>query len=112
MITPYFDEDSNESPPKITSYSQVRELRSILAKPEAKRILLDPHQSFQDAINIAKQEELSRLWATDISAAIRSLEAFGIQELKRLTQEDLVLLNKLKDLTEERLNDYEVLKST
>lgn len=111
LITPFFDEDGNESPPKITSYSQVRELRSILSKPEAKRILLDPHQSFQDAINIAKQEEFSRLWATDVSSAIRSLEVFGIQELKRLTPEDIELLKKLKDLTEERLSDYEVLKN-
>lgn len=110
LLTPSFDEDGNETPAKITSYSQVRELRSILSKPEAKRILTDPHQSFQDAINIAKQQELSRLWATDISAAIRSLEAFGIQELKGLTEDDVGLLTKLRNLTNERLSDHAALK--
>jgi hypothetical protein len=111
LLTPSFGEEGDERPPKITTYSQVRELRSVLAKPEAKRVLLDPNYSLQDAINIAKQHELSRLWATDVTAAIKSLEAFGIQELKNLSDDDISLISKLRDLAEERLHDHEILKS-
>ena len=52
---------------------------------------LDPHRPFQEAVNIAKQEELSRLWAADVSAAISSLERMGIQELKSLAVDDIEL---------------------
>jgi hypothetical protein len=81
------------------------QFREILTRPEAKRVLFDPDRGFQDALSIAQQEELSHLWATDVAAAIRSLEAMGTQELKRLTEEDIELLKKLASVVQERLVD-------
>jgi hypothetical protein len=106
LITP-FEEDSGVSrEPKIQTYSQVRELRNILAKPEAKRILLDPTRSFQDALTSSRQEEISRLWVSEVGAAIQSLETMGIKELKTLNQEDVDLLEKLERVVQERIADH------
>lgn len=109
LITPASDEEGEDGARKITTYAQVRELRSILPKPEAKRVLLDPHRSFQEAVNIARQDELRHMWATDVSAAISSLEAMGIQELKHLSDEDIELLQRLSALADERVGDYNLL---
>jgi hypothetical protein len=109
LITPNEDDEGEQREPKITTRHQVRELRSILAKTEARRVLLDPHRSFQDALSIAKQDEFSRIWIANVSAAISSLETMGIQELKNLEPDELESLQKLNDLVSERLSDYESL---
>ncbi|WP_230971225.1 ParB N-terminal domain-containing protein [Nitrogeniibacter aestuarii] len=109
LITPREDDEGHKLEPKITSYSQVRELRSILDKPEAKRILLDPSRPFVEALGIAKQEEFARLWVSAVAEAISSLESLGVKELKDLQQAEVDSLNKLRNLASERLNDYTAL---
>jgi hypothetical protein len=109
LITPREDDDGKRVEPKITSYSQVRELRAILDKPEAKRILLDPARPFHEAIGIAKQEEFARLWISEVSEAISALTALEIKELKNLQSDQIGMLQKLRDLIEERLTDYTAL---
>ncbi len=110
LLTPTEKDEGGTVDPKITSFSQVRELRFILNKPEPKRLLLEPTRSFQDAVNASKQEELSRLWAAEVSAAIRALETMGIRELKSLSQEDVELLKKLAQVVNERLQDHQSLR--
>jgi hypothetical protein len=110
LLKPTEREEGGTIDPKINTFSQVRELRFILPKPEAKRLLLDPARSFQDAINASKQEELSRLWASEVSSAIRALETMGIKELKSLSEEDIELLGKLAQVVNERLQDHQSLK--
>lgn len=109
LITPREDDDGKLHDPKISSYSQVRELRAVLDKPEAKRILLDPSRSFHEAVAIAKQEEFSRLWISEVSEAMVALTALEIKELKKLEPEQLGILKSLKALIEERLSDYKAL---
>jgi hypothetical protein len=111
LVTPSSDQDGNDKPPKITTYIQVRELRDILSRPEAKRILVDPNRPLQEAINIAKQDEYAHLWVTDVSTAIRSLQNMGIQELKDLSEDDAALLKKLSEIVIERLKDHTSLTS-
>jgi hypothetical protein len=109
LITPTEDENGSSQEAKIQTYSQVRELRNILSKSEAKRILLDPSRSFQDAITSARQDEISRMWVWEVGAAIQSLETMGIKELKTLDEEDIDLLRKLGQVVAERLEDHESL---
>lgn len=109
LITPTEDESGGSQEAKVQTYSQVRELRNILSKSEAKRILLDPSRSFQDAITSARQDEISRMWVWEVGAAIQSLETMGIKELKTLEGEDIDLLRKLGQVVAERLEDYKSL---
>jgi hypothetical protein len=106
LITPSTNEETEELEPKITTYLQIRELRNILPNPEAKRVLLDSHSPFHEAVSIAKREEQSRLWVQAVSDAIVSLQNIEIQALKNLSNSDLSILTELKNLVEERLNDY------
>ncbi|MCI0560931.1 MAG: hypothetical protein MN733_20795 [Nitrososphaera sp.] len=109
LITPREDDEGKRVEAKITSYSQVRELRAILEKAEAKRVLLDPSRTFHDAIGIAKQEEFSHLWISEVSEAIAALAALEIKELKNLQPDQIEMLQRLKSLVEERLQDYTAL---
>jgi hypothetical protein len=107
LLTPTeSNDDESTKPPKITTYSQVRELRDILTKPEAKKILLESSRSFQDALTIAKSEELAGVWAVEIAAAIRALEAMSIHVLKNLSADDSALLTRLLQVVSERLKDH------
>ena len=105
LITPSIDDGGNRVEPKLLGYSHVRELRKILVKPEAKAILLDPHKSLQDAINVAHQDDLARSWMSAVSAAVSALERMGIRDVKTLTSDDAAVLEKLRDLAMERLDD-------
>ena len=109
LITPSQDDDGNRIDPKLGGYADVRELRKILPKPEAKRILLDPHRSFQEALTVAYQDELARSWMTDVSAAVTALGRMGIDEVKNLSHEDQAIIEKLRSLADQRLKDRAVL---
>ncbi|MCA9929656.1 MAG: ParB N-terminal domain-containing protein [Anaerolineales bacterium] len=111
LITPSENEETGSQDPKITKSSQIRELRAILDIQEAKRVLIDPNRSFLDAITIAKREELSKSWKTQIAEAIASLQTIGAFDLQDFTDEDLEELNKLKNLTQKLLDLYEKVKS-
>ncbi|MDE2980811.1 MAG: hypothetical protein OXU74_06415 [Gemmatimonadota bacterium] len=109
LITPSQDDEGNRMEPKLVGFAQVRELRKILPKPEARRILLDAHRSLQEAITIAHQDELARSWMSDVSTAVTALERMGINELKKLSQDDQAILEKLRALADERLRDRALL---
>lgn len=111
LITPNDLEDAGSRDPKIATYSQVRELRNVLPNLEAKRILLDPSYSFIEAVSVAKRDELSRAWASQVSATINALQAIGVIELENLTGEDVTKLVKLKNLAAKLLENREKLLS-
>jgi ParB-like nuclease domain len=108
------DPDGSEQdlPPKITNYSQVRELRSILQNEEAKEILLeDDERSFDEALAIAKQPEIARHWVRTVSAARRALQDMSIRVLKEMSPDEVNLLEKLQSMIKERLNDIRELRN-
>lgn len=103
LITPSREDGDEEgldsgNPPKIATYSQVRELRSILSKAEATAILLDPSSSFSDALAIAKAEELSKTWKTQVTEAIGSLSSMGVFELENLDDDGIAVISKVRDI--------------
>lgn len=106
LITSKEDEEIGTQDPKITAYSQVRELRDILASAEARRVLLDPNRSFLDAVAIAKRDEFSRSWKTQIAEAIDTLRAIGVLDLQEFSTEDLAQIEKLRDVSQSLLDTY------
>ncbi len=108
LITPSTDDRDRTVPPKLSTFSHVRELRMILAKPQAKNILLDPHRTLQEAITVGHQDELERSWTADVSSALAALKRMSIEQLKNLTSDNQQLLEELQDLVGERLKDRAV----
>jgi len=111
LITPSKSEDEGEpTEPKITSYSQIRELRPILDNSEARKILLDPSRTFVEAVAVSKRQEMANSWKAEIIEAIGALKSIGVLELKRATPEDIELLVNLRDIATELIVDINKLK--
>ena len=105
------DGEVSDAPPKINSYAQVRELRTILQNPEAFDNLINHHESsIEEAIAIAKQPEIARHWIRNVSAAKRSLEDMSIRVIKEIPDSDIAELENLRNLIDERLKDIDELR--
>ncbi|GAB3550875.1 hypothetical protein GCM10027404_18940 [Arthrobacter tumbae] len=114
LITPSVpdgEEDSTEREAKITTYAQVRDLRAILAHPEARTVLLDSNRSFGDALGVAKADELSSSWRTEVSEAIGALSSIGAFDLEGLTPEDIASLKSLGSVVDRVLGTHAKLTS-
>lgn len=90
------DEGEEARPPKLQTYIQVRELRNILPNPEAKQILLDPARSFADALGVAKAEEFSKTWKSQVAEAIAVLNSISALELADMEDSDLQVIRRLE----------------
>lgn len=106
LIAPLEREDQDSVDAKITTYSQVRSLRAILENADAKRVLLDPDRSFPEAAAIAKAEELSKSWATQVAEAVGALNAVSALELARLKSEDVEAIERLAAIAQQLLDTY------
>lgn len=95
LITPSTSDDGRDRDAKLKSYSDVRQLKSVLPNPDAKRILLDEDRQFVDALTFANRENLSRKWREELAEATASLASIGAIEVKNFTQEDVDLLERL-----------------
>jgi hypothetical protein len=111
LITPNEDEEAGRQDAKITTRSQIRELRGILASAEAKRILVDPNRSFMDALTVAKRDELSRSWKTQVAEAIDALHGIGVLDIEEFSEEDVEELEKLVEVTQKLLDSYRKLSA-
>jgi hypothetical protein len=111
LISPREDDSGRIKEPKIASYAQVRELRHVLAHPEAKRILQDPEKSFIEAVALAKREDLSRAWVTAVVEAIAALQTVGVLDIQKLSAEDLAQLESLINTGKSVLEAYNKLKA-
>jgi hypothetical protein len=112
LITPHSADDEGEpTEPKITSYSEVRELRSVLDNADAKKILFDPTRSFLEAVAITKREEMANSWKAEIVEALNALQSVGVLELKRITPDDMKLLEQLRDTSAELIGDISKLRN-
>lgn len=98
LITPSYDEETRKQrEAKIQSYLDVRNLRPVLANEEAKGYLLDPSKTLLDAQTIARRDELSQQWRTEVSEAITALTKIGAIEVERFTADEVGSLNALID---------------
>jgi hypothetical protein len=94
LIVP--EESEGEKPdPKLKTYSDVRQLKTILSHQEARRLLFDPSRSFADALAAARRDEYARSWLAEVSEAITALGSISDVDLKELPEDQLVPLKKL-----------------
>lgn len=114
LITPREKDDEDEanevhSAPKITTYSQVRELRSILPNNDARYFLLDPDHTFNEALAIAKAEELSKTWKSQVAEAVGALTSMSVLDLENLDDTGKAIITKVRDVADRLLITYEKL---
>ena len=96
--------DVEMKPPKITSYSQVRELKTILSHQDAAQALLDPEQTWGDALGLAKADDLNRTWRRQVAEAIKSVGGISAIALARLDESDLEIIRQLEATAREALD--------
>ncbi len=112
LITPFEgDEGERSYGPKITTFSQIRELKTILANAEAKRVLFEHDRSFPEALGLAKAEELSKSWSVQVAQAITALRSIAALDLNKLGPEEVAEITRLREVATELLQAYEKLKS-
>ena len=114
LMTPSSEDGEGEGsepsiPPKITTYSQVRELRAILANPEATHLLLNSSTSFSEALAVAKVEELSKTWKTQVAEAVSSLTSMSVFEMESLGEDELTVIRKVMEVAERLLVTHQKL---
>ena len=110
LISTSQDSTEDFKSPKITTYSEVRDLRLILANPEAKKVLLDPIKSFTEALAVTKRQEIVGSWKAEVAEAAEALKGVGVYELKRIADEDLRLIKDLRAVIDEIILSVETLR--
>lgn len=84
---------------KITSYSEVRELKLILENDDALVALKDDDQTFSDAIAIVKADARSARWLPNAKSALTSLNEMGSDIIESLDADSLAVLENLRRRT-------------
>lgn len=110
LITPSTQEDvAAERPPKLRSFSDVRQLKAILPNPDARRFLIDPERSFLEALTVSNREELSKKWRNELTEATTSLEGISALEVRNFSADDVSLLDRLAQAVGQIKEIYEAL---
>lgn len=107
LLSPYADTAGVKRPPKITSYSEIRELKTILDNEDAVQSLLDLEKPFSDASALVKSADAGRNWLSKINAALTALDHLGIREIRQLDEGQIVKLTELRDLIAEIVESRE-----
>lgn len=112
LITPRPAEDGGEErAPKITSFSDVRELKHIVGNAEAQTYLLDPDKSLLDALAIARKDEMSRKWRSEVAEAKSALEKISAIEVRNFASEDVSAVQQLIDVARQVIEIHQSLNS-
>lgn len=112
LITPYTDDETSTSRnPKLNTYSDVRELKNVMGNSEALSMLLNPDRSLLDALTIARKDELSRKWRSEVSEARTALEKISALEVKRFDAEDIEAIKQLRSVADQVIEIFDTLKS-
>ncbi len=96
--------------PKITSYSQVRELKTILKHQDAAQSLLDPDQTWGDALGLAKADDLNRTWRRQVAEAIKSVSGISAKALSKLDDTEVEVIRELESAAREALDLHRKLR--
>lgn len=105
LITPRYDEESGRSiTAKLQTREDVRNLRHILRDDNAKAALLDPSRTLNEALALAIATE-SGGWVSQVRNAINAVEGLKVKDIKSISGEEMQLLEKLRDLLNERIED-------
>ncbi|MBA4009246.1 MAG: hypothetical protein C0486_10760 [Erythrobacter sp.] len=115
LITPSTNDQEGEaeqqSEPKITSYNQVRQLKDILSNDEVKACLVQPDKSLLDAQTIAKRDEMSKQWRSEVGEANTALKKISALEVIDFGEDDIKILNDLIETTSKVIDIFNKLKS-
>lgn len=106
LITDVASDDGQTREPKLKTYSDVRELKTILPNAEAKRNLFDLERPFVEALTISNRDHLSKKWRNELSEALTSLQGISAIEVISFGPDDLALLDGLMDASEKIKNLY------
>jgi hypothetical protein len=110
LLAPSIDEDSGqESDPKISTYSNVRDLRVVLGNFEAREVLLQPGTSLNSALLVVQQKQLSTSWLRQIEEAVSALESLSVETVRNLTEIQKSALLNLQALVKQRISDNDAL---
>ena len=107
LIAPTEPDEGPARQAKITTFSQVRQLRVILPLAEARRVLLNPDRDFDTAVGIAKAEELTRSWGTQVAETVAALKSIGWNELGQLSADDLEEVRTLQGVVADLLTAHD-----
>jgi ParB-like chromosome segregation protein Spo0J len=97
LITETPNDDGQTREPKLKTYSDVRELKTILPNAEAKRNLFDLGRPFVEALTISNRDHLSKKWRNELSEALTSLQGISAIEVTNFQEDDLALLEGLSE---------------
>lgn len=113
LITPLPGEDGGEErAAKITSFSDVRELKHIIGNTEAQKYLFDPDKSLLDALAIARKDEMSRKWRSEVAEARSALEKISAIEVRNFNNEDVTAVQHLIDVAKQVIEIHQSLKAS
>lgn len=98
-------------PPKITTYSQIRELRYIIPDESARDALFDPALTFTEAAALAHQDRLVAAWKSEMAEAAKALEKLPVHVVRDMSDEDADQLSGLQDRINETLESRAKLRS-
>lgn len=109
ILTPGEDEEGHPIEAKISTYSNVRDLRAVLSNGEARTLLFQPHATLAQALALVERQQFAGSWFRQVTEASAALENLGVQQVRLLTEEERRTLQQLGQLITDRLRDYEQL---
>ncbi|MGI0081551.1 MAG: hypothetical protein ACRECH_18270, partial [Nitrososphaerales archaeon] len=107
ILTPGEDDDGHPIEPKISSYSNVRDLRAVLSNADARALLFQPNTTLAQALALVERQQFAGSWLKQVTEAIAALENLGVDQVRRLTEEERQTLRQLGQLVTDRMRDYE-----
>jgi hypothetical protein len=91
---------SGSGDPKLKTYGDVRRLKIIVSNALAFESLLDPEQTFVEALRIAEENKVTTTPTAILSDAMRAISKIGVGQAKGLSKPDLALIDEIIDTLE------------
>ncbi|RYG99029.1 MAG: hypothetical protein EON58_05270 [Alphaproteobacteria bacterium] len=112
LITPRSSSDgADDKPAKISGYADVRELKHIIGNAEAQSTLFDPDKSLLDALSIARKDEMTKKWRSEVSEARVALQKISAIEVSKFSDDDVALIQSIIDTGVEVLGIHKSIKA-
>lgn len=94
---------------KITSPNNVRDLTKIIENSDALSVFKEDKTTLEGALAISiKYSSID--WRKEVNQAIEAVKKLPIDELENLQDEDITLLNNLKEMIEKRIDNYDKIR--
>ncbi|MGY6551659.1 MAG: hypothetical protein ACXIT4_07140 [Erythrobacter sp.] len=104
------EDDKEEKDAKITSYIQVRQLKDIIPNDEARACLFQKEKSLLDAQTIARRDEISKQWRSEVGEATTALKKISALEVMQFGEDDIRILRDVSETAQRVMDIYQKLK--